>query len=241
MSETTRLFPCLHGCGTLLPQRRVCADCVNVYYNNLVEAAARGNRCDQCGREHLPHTECVSWAEHCSMRDTLTAQVEAERQIAHDMTRENVRLTDDLVTARLDLAAACAEVERLTARLEIDLGGSDKIDELTYALEYVRTEVGQARRTSTYWKDELAAANRECEALSVRASKAEADLAAVRKVEEWHGGLTGRHIVQCADGRFVAAHYPAQQTAGAERIAAGPLDFVSLGRALAAQETDNAK
>ena len=148
---------------------------------------------------------------------------------------------DKAAALQQDLAAACAEVERLTARLEIDLGGSDKIDELTYALEYVRTEVGQARRTSTYWKDELAAANRECEALSVRASKAEADLAAVRKVEEWHGGLTGRHIVQCADGRFVAAHYPAQQTAGAERIAAGPLDFVSLGRALAAQETDNAK
>lgn len=77
MSETTSLFPCLHGCGTLLPQRGVCADCVNVYCNNLVEAAARGNRCDQCGREHLPQTACVSWAEHCSMRDTLTAQVEA--------------------------------------------------------------------------------------------------------------------------------------------------------------------
>ena len=146
---------------------------------------------------------------------------------------------DKAAALQQDLAAARAEVERLTARLEIDLGGSDKIDELTYALEYVRTEVGQARRTSTYWKDELAAANRECEALSVRASKAEADLAAVRKVEEWEG-LRGTRIKWVEAPREPQSEWRAwswglRATANPRIVATGD-SIIALGRALAAQE-----
>lgn len=51
-------------------------------------------------------------------------------------------VADAALCAALDaLAAARAQVEAMTARLEIDPSGSDKIDELTDALEYVRAQV----------------------------------------------------------------------------------------------------
>lgn len=41
----------------------------------------------------------------------VTRERDEERQLAHDMTQENIRLTDGLVTARLDLATARAALE----------------------------------------------------------------------------------------------------------------------------------
>ena len=121
-----------------------------------------------------------------------------------------------------------------------------EVEQLRAELAAARAEVEKLKRHAVLREidcaNEMARANaaeEERDRMAEEVGQLTADLAAVRKVEEWHGGLTGRHIVQCADGRFVAAHYPAQQTAGAERIAAGPLDLVSLGRALAAQEGAN--
>ena len=147
--------------------------------------------------------------------------------------------------ARLGSCAACSHPSCERKRQE-ERDARIAGRELAEYIAAARAEVEKLKRHAVLREidcaNEMARANaaeEERDRMAEEVGQLTADLAAVRKVEEWHGGLTGRHIVQCADGRFVAAHYPAQQTAGAERIAAGPLDLVSLGRALAAQEGDD--
>lgn len=79
-------FPCLAGCGTLLPARGRCEACADRYVAHVAAIATLPQSpCDQCGRAHLPHTECVSWTEFCSMRDTLRAQLAGVREKAEHL------------------------------------------------------------------------------------------------------------------------------------------------------------
>lgn len=118
----------------------------------------------------------------------------------------------------------------------------DPLDVLHHFLLWhdASAERDAAREAFTQLRDALAARTREVEELraALEAARFEAIpggiLDAVRAVEAWNGGDTGRHVVQCADGRWLAGHYPVEDAG--EVVAAGPCGLISLGRALAAQE-----
>lgn len=87
MSETNGgVFPCIQCRVVMLPTRDICEACRDAIFDRIVNDAMRtsATRCSQCGREHLPNTECVSWTEFCSTRDALAAAEARVRELEQE-------------------------------------------------------------------------------------------------------------------------------------------------------------
>jgi len=112
-------------------------------------------QCPKCGsRCHEPF-DCENWGRKCRtdpwplilnlLSDLERLDGELKKAYADcDCVEVHLGRNEQL---RRELDAAEAEVKRLRARLEFDLGGSDRIDELEQSTQFLRHRAEEAETT----------------------------------------------------------------------------------------------